>query len=88
MNLVYGGEGRGVHIADSCKGITPQDSQTLKMSAVTFVETLNKHSVLYTASLLVSSESQHHVSLSSKTDHVLCSKIDSRPCRIMSNSGK
>jgi hypothetical protein len=77
-----------VHIADSYKGITPQDSQTLKMSAVTFVETLNKNAVLYTASLHVTCESRHRVTSLLKTDHVLCSKIDSRPCRLVSNSGK
>jgi hypothetical protein len=63
MNLALGvgGGGRGEHIPDSYKGITPQDSHTLKMSAVTFVETLNKNSILYTASLIVNSESQSHV---------------------------
>jgi len=50
-----------MHIPDYNKGITPQDSQTLKMSALTFVETLNKNSVIYTASLIVSSESLNHV---------------------------
>jgi hypothetical protein len=77
-----------MHIPDSYKGITPQDSQTLKMSAVTFVETSNKNSVLYTASLIVSSENMNDVCFSTIADHVLCSKINSRPCRIMSNSSK
>jgi hypothetical protein len=89
MNLTLGGGGgRELQKTDFYKGITPEDSQTLKLSAVTFVETLNKNSVLYAASLIVSIERLNPVCLSTIIDHVLCSKIDSRPCRILSNIGK